>query len=603
MKKKVLSLLLAVVMLVAMAVPALAVEEEPPILIMAPAFVVEGDYTGKTVILHTNDVHGAVGGYAKVAALKADFEAAGAEVLLLDAGDFIQGTTSVSVSEGATAVELMNLVGYDVVTLGNHEFDYGYANLTTILENAEFNVTSNVSYNGEAAFHKFELYELACGLNLGIMGLTTPETATKAHPAKIQGVTFAAGEDLYAYAQETVDVLSVNADIVLVLSHLGVDDESITNRSYDLYEKVTGIDFIIDGHSHTVMTEGVNGEPIQSTGTALANVGVIVIGEEGIEENKLINLADYMKEDETVKAAAEGIVAEIEEIYGAVFATTEILLDGNRSPGVRTQNTNLGDLITDALLWQATKDGGLAVDDAHVVAITNGGGIRATIQAGDVTMNDINTVLPFGNTVALVYVTGEELLEVLEASTFCTPEAVGAFPQTAGIKYTLNTGVEYDANPETYPGSTYYGPASINRVAIESINGQPFDKAATYAIVTNDFLAAGGDTYYAFTVAENVMDTGVPMDVAVMAYVEEVLDGKITAEKYGTPRTDLTIVNEPKPESVTYTVVAGDSLWKIAKTCLGSGFKWESIYEANKAVIKNPNVIFVGQELLIPTAK
>lgn len=508
-------------------------------------YVVEGDYSGETIILHSNDVHGSITGYAAMTALKADYEAAGAEVIMVDAGDFIQGTTYVSTSQGATAVELMNIAGYDVVTLGNHEFDYGYENLVTILEDAEFAVVNtNILYNDEAAFDGSTVITTEGGLTIGFFGVETPETATKAHPAKIQGVTFLAEDEMYAAAQAEVDALTEEGcDLIIGLVHLGVDGESEPNRSVDLWANISGVDFLIDGHSHTVMTEGEDGQPIQSTGTAFENIGVIEISADGeIVDNYLVQTAAYAGSDDTVAAAAQEIIDEIEEIYGEVFATTEVLLNGEREPGVRTEETNLGDLITDAMLWYVTKDGvdTLGIAEENIVAITNGGGIRATIEAGDITMNDINTVLPFGNTVAVVYVTGEVLLESLEASTYSTPEAIGAFPQTSGIEFTIDTTVAYDEG-EQYEGSTYYGPASIQRVTITSINGQEFDPEATYAVVTNDFLAAGGDTYYAFSVSE-VMDTGAPMDEAVIAYIEEELGGVITADAYGEARGDITII-------------------------------------------------------------
>jgi len=508
-------------------------------------FVVEGDYSGETIILHSNDVHGSITGYAAMAALKADYEAAGAEVIMVDAGDFIQGTTYVSTSQGATAVELMNIAGYDVVTLGNHEFDYGYENLVTILEEAEFAVVNtNILYNDENAFDGSTTITTEGGLTIGFFGVETPETATKAHPAKIQGVTFLAEDEMYAAAQDEIDALAEEeCDLIIGLVHLGVDGESEPNRSVDLWDNISGADFLIDGHSHTVMTEGEDGQPIQSTGTAFENIGVIEISADGeIVDNYLVETRAYDGSDDATAAAAQEIIDEIEEIYGEVFATTEVLLNGEREPGVRTEETNLGDLITDAMLWYATKDGveTLGIEEENIVAITNGGGIRATIEAGDITMNDINTVLPFGNTVAVVYVTGEVLLESLEASTYSTPEAIGAFPQTAGIEFTIDTTVAYDEG-EQYEGSTYFGPASIQRVTITAINGQEFDPEATYAVVTNDFLAAGGDTYYAFSVSE-VMDTGTPLDEAVIAYIEEVLDGVVTEEDYGETRGDITII-------------------------------------------------------------
>ena len=186
------------------------------------------------------------------------------------------------------------------------------------------------------------------------------------------------------------------------------------------------------------------------------------------------------------------------------------------------------------MIWKVMQNKeGLTVDADHVVAITNGGGIRAAIKPGDVTKKDINTVLPFGNTVAVIYVTGAELLEALEASTYSLP--IGGFPQVAGINYTLSTAVAYDANAETYPASTYYGPKSINRVVINSINGKEFKADDTYAVVTNNFVADGGDTYYAFAAATAKFDTGIPLDEAVMEYVTKELKGVIGTQ-YAAPQ-------------------------------------------------------------------
>ena len=465
--------------------------------LMTGVLAADGALAGKTVILHTNDVHGEIDLYAKVAALKQDYEAQGADVILVDAGDYIQGTPYVSDSKGAAAVELMNAAGYDIATFGNHEFDYGFDNLQNIRGDAKFKVIGNIRYNGKPAFDYTAIITTDGGVKVGFLGLTTPETSTKAHPAKIQGVTFMAKDELYKFASdEAASLRQDGADVVIALTHLGVDPESEPNRSSDVYANSKGIDFIIDGHSHTVMTKGEHDEPIQSTGTKLENVGVIVIDNAAkkIERNELVKLEDYKNEDAAVKALADSFIKDVDTRLGEVFAKTEVDLDGNRDPGVRTKETNLGDLITDGILWYATKDGKLDVPTDHVIALTNGGGIRASIKAGDISMKDINTVLPFGNTVAVIYISGASLLEALEASTYSLPTAIGGFPQVSGIRYTVVTGAKYDANKDTYPDSTYYGPKSINRVTIDSINGKAFNPSDTYAVVTNDFTAAGGDT-------------------------------------------------------------------------------------------------------------
>ena len=247
-------------------------------------------------------------------------------------------------------------------------------------------------------------------------------------------------------------------------------------------------------------------------------------------------------------AKAQEIMDAVNAEYDAVFATSEVLLNGEKAPGNRTEETNLGDLITDAMVWSVVKEGGIEqVELNAVVGITNGGGIRATIPAGDVSKKNINTVLPFGNTVAVVYVTGAELLEALEASTFCTPDPVGGYPQTSGIEWTLDTTKAFDQG-DVYvldgKETSYYAPKSINRVTITAINGEPFDVNATYAVVTNNFCAVGGDTYNVFARSSSSFDTGIPMDEAVMAFVTEVLEGKITEEAYGQPRGSVTIITE-----------------------------------------------------------
>ena len=523
--KKFSALFLALVMVLALAIPAGATETEQ-------------DLTGHIVILHTNDVHGAIGEYAKVAALKQAYQAAGAYVLLADAGDFIQGDPTVSASQGKTAIELMNLAGYDVAAPGNHEFDYGYPNLKTLAGEADFPIlAANVRYDNAAALGDQTTFTTTDGKKIGIFGLDTPETATKAHPDKIKGVSFLAAQEMFDCAQAHVDALKADGcDYIICLGHLGIDAESTGNRSIDLLEKVTGIDVFIDGHSHSTLEEikeatngtGKVGDTVlTSTGTKLANVGMVDISPDGtISTSSLATSELTVTPDAKVAARAEEIQKEIDADYGTVFAKTEVALDGEKA-NVRTGETNLGDLIADAMLWQA----GL-LDEGVDAAVTNGGGIRASIAAGDITKKDINTVLPFGNTLYVVKVTGAELLEALEASTYCTPEAIGGFPQVAGIEFTVNTGAQFDTK-ELYPGSTYGKPASINRVMIQTVGGEAFNPEETYTIVTNDFMGAGGDTYYAFKAASSGYDSGVPLDEVVMDYITSELKGVVSKAQYG----------------------------------------------------------------------
>ena len=547
--RKLLSLLLVLCLIFSLTCTVFAVEGAP------------AELAGKTVILHTNDVHGAVLGYAKAAQLKADYAAKGADVILVDCGDYSQGAPEVSISKGGNAIAMMNTAGYDYVTLGNHEFDYGYDNLVSILKDAKFQLLcADVTKDGKAAFTGHAVVEKG-GVKIGLFGLDTPESLTKVNPALIQGVNFPQEKELYACAQAEIDALKADgADLIVCLSHLGIDAESAPNRSIDVYNNTKGIDVMLDGHSHTVMTPGVEkiqtgvnvdketgaetpvfvenpckDLPIQSTGTKFAYVGVVVIdnAKKAIEKYELVPAAD-IQDDAAVLAAGQKIVDDVNATYGAKFAESRVALNGDKAPGNRTEETNLGDLITDAMLWSVLKDpDALLVNEENVICITNGGGIRAPIAVGDITMKDINTVLPFGNTVAVVYVTGAELLEALEASTYCTPTAIGGFPQVSGIRFTVATDVEFDQG-EQYPDSTYYAPKSINRVTILDVNDQEFDPEAVYAVVTNNFCAAGGDTYYAFKNASSQFDTSIPMDEAVMAYIDEVLEG-VVGEMYSEP--------------------------------------------------------------------
>ncbi len=506
--------------------------------------VTHGDLYGKTVILHSNDVHGAIEGYAKMAALKAEYEAREATVILIDAGDYSQGTTYVSTSKGYDAITMMNAVGYDVITLGNHEFDYGFDQLVSNLsESTSLVLCSNLYKDGNPVTNPCAVLTLNSGMKIGFFSLLTPETQTKSNPALIQGLDFISGEDMYALAQEYINALMLNdCTSIICIAHLGVDASSEPNTSYDVWNNVHDLDFMIDAHSHTVMANW-DGAPIQSTGTAFANIGVIVVDDESgmIEDHYLVDTTT-IEGDAEVAAIAQTIIDRVNAEYDIKFAVSEVELNGSKAPGNRTQETNNGDIITDAMLWTITKDpSGIEVPVENIVAVTNGGGIRAKISVGDVTKKDVNTVLPFGNTVAVVYVKGSELLEALEASTYCTPESLGGFPQVSGIDFTIDTTKAYDKNDETYPGSTYYGPKSINRVTINSINGNAFDPEATYAVITNNFVAAGGDTYYAFASASSQFDTGLPLDEVLMDYITEVLGGVI-GSAYAEPQGRIHII-------------------------------------------------------------
>ena len=625
MKKKLISLITAAVMALGISVPAMAADAKP--------------MEGKLVVVHTNDMHGYYEttetsiGIAGVAGLKNYYEAQGADVLLLDAGDFSQGSTLVSYYKGKNAAEYMAAAGYDAVSMGNHEFDYSFDalldNMKVLTDAGVKVIDANVinKETGKSYFDANAVFEFD-GIKVGVFGLDTSETLTKASPSNVKAVNFLDKEEMFKEAQAQVDKLkSVGCDYIIALTHLGVDEESVGRRSTDLAAAVKGIDLIVDGHSHTVIDGGekVGDTVIVSTGSYLANVGTVVIDKEAkTEEAKLISAADYAagtaQYDETVKALVAEDVAEVAEAYSKVFAKTEVHLEGTKQI-VRSQETNLGDFTADAYLYTAQKyadehELGVNVD----CAISNGGGIRVSVEPGDISMDTLVTIFPFGNNVCLVTITGEQLLEVLEASTFCTPETIGGFPQVAGIEYKLDVSVPYE-NGEQYPDSTYYAPAKPgSRVTIKSVNGKAFDPKAEYTVAVNNFQAEGGDTYYQLTKNSYFCDTEILDCDALIEYVNSL--GGVIGEQYKEPQGRIEIVGtapEVKPEEVKpeeekptveptpevlpdgniYTVIDGDTLWKIAKSQLGDGKLWTGIYEDNKAEIKNPDLIYAGQELVV----
>lgn len=625
MKKKLISLITAAVMALGISVPAMAADAKP--------------MEGKLVVVHTNDMHGYYEttetsiGIAGVAGLKNYYEAQGADVLLLDAGDFSQGSTLVSYYKGKNAAEYMAAAGYDAVSMGNHEFDYSFDalldNMKVLTDAGVKVIDANVinKETGKSYFDANAVFEFD-GIKVGVFGLDTSETLTKASPSNVKAVNFLDKEEMFKEAQAQVDKLkSAGCDYIIALTHLGVDEESVGRRSTDLAAAVKGIDLIVDGHSHTVIDGGekVGDTVIVSTGSYLANVGTVVIDKEAkTEEAKLISAADYAagtaQYDETVKALVAEDVAEVAEAYSKVFAKTEVHLEGTKQI-VRSQETNLGDFTADAYLYTAQKyadehELGVNID----CAISNGGGIRVSVEPGDISMDTLVTIFPFGNNVCLVTITGEQLLEVLEASTFCTPETIGGFPQVAGIEYKLDVSVPYE-NGEQYPDSTYYAPAKPgSRVTIKSVNGKAFDPKAEYTVAVNNFQAEGGDTYYQLTKNSYFCDTEILDCDALIEYVNSL--GGVIGEQYKEPQGRIEIVGtapEVKPEEVKpeeekptveptpevlpdgsiYTVIDGDTLWKIAKSQLGDGKLWTGIYEDNKAEIKNPDLIYAGQELVV----
>jgi 5'-nucleotidase len=433
-------------------------------------------------IVHTNDTHARVEagsydgmGLDKVATIVNNVKAANPNTLVLDAGDALHGQTIATLVEGESIIKIFNEIGYDAMTAGNHDFNYGKERLLELADMANFPILGANVYkaNYENFLPEYVIKEVG-GVKVGIFGLATPETKFKSHPKNTEGLEFF---DSVIIGKLMVAKLQDEADVIVALSHLGLDQSS-TERSDLIAEYVDGIDLIVDGHSHTVLEEGmmVGDTMIVQAGEYDKNVGRVDIL---VKNGKVSSMTAKLitKEEGEALEADPGVVAIVEEIKEAndliteeIIGSTEIKLEGARE-FVRTGETNLGNLITDSMVEFTGAD----------VALTNGGGIRDSIQIGDITVGDVITVLPFGNYVVTIDVTGAELVEALEHGLQAYPETLGAFPHIAGMN------VVFDPSQEV--GS---------RVVEVTVGGEELDMEATYSLATNDFLAAGGDDYTMF---------------------------------------------------------------------------------------------------------
>ena len=616
--KKLLSLLLALAMMFSLAVTASA--EETMVISSAPA--------DEIVILHTNDVHCNYEAYDKVAALAKEAD------LLVDAGDAIQGGVIGTLSKGEYIVDIMNEIGYDVAIPGNHEFDYDMDQFLKLAkEKAEYPyISANfVDETGKPVFDAYKLFDVD-GTKVAFVGLCTPETFTKSTPTYFQDgngnyiygfCEGGNGQELYAAAQKAIDAAeAAGADYVIGLGHLGIDGESSPWTSKEVIANTTGFDAFIDGHSHSTFAETVkdkagNDVAFAQTGTKLANVGKITIKADGTITCENIDLANVTADADTTAYIAT-VTEKFDALQKQVVAKTEVELTINGADGkraVRSAETNLGDLCADAYRVMLGAD----------VAFVNGGGVRANIAAGDITYGDIVSVHPFGNEACLVKVTGQQIKDALELGASAYPGESGGFLQVSGLTYTIDS---------TIPSSVVRDEKNMfvkvdgaYRVSDIQVGGQPLDVNKTYTLASHNYmLKSQGDGYAMFGTdnVEIVKDCVMIDNQVLINYIVNELDGTVGKE-YAAPEGRITIVTasaepeqpaepekpvepakpvEPeKPaESGIYTVAAGDCLWSIAQKTYGTGTKWGVIYEANKATVKDPGMIYIGQVLTIPAA-
>ena len=554
--KKLLSIILAILMIVTTIPFALAAD-------------------GDTVILYTNDIHCAVDDFAVLSAYKAQLETEGSSVVLVDAGDAIQGEIIGLLTEGAAIVDIMNAVGYDYAVPGNHEFDYGMNEFLDLAQNkAQYEYISSNFYDltslspvlAPYAIEDFGAYQVA------FVGISTPETITKSTPEFFMGEggnyiygfpVYPGGmtnEDLYDSVQESVDdAIENGADIVVAVGHTGELETTDGWKTSDIIANTSGIDYFIDAHSHETVVEevylNVNGEDVirTSTGTKLANFGVLTISGD-TADFELVNPdgvdVEAMSEEakaayNTVKAKVDGYNKEIAQLLEKI-GTSEVKLvtyDEDNSWAVRKRETNAGDFVADAYR---------AVTGADV-AVANGGGVRGEIEIGDVSRKMLMDMNPFGNYMCIIEVTGQQLLDVLEHGARNCPESLGGFFQVSGVTFEIHTYNESPVSCDQLGNFIDINDTMPRRVQNVYVGDEPVDLNKTYTLAGSQYvLTQGGDGLTMLDGAKVVQDDGLLRDYEmIIKYFTETLEGKITEEQYGNPDGDgrISIIDEPQNAS------------------------------------------------------
>ena len=495
-----------------------------------------GDKSDVT-ILYTNDVHTYIDKqspkltYAAIADLKQSYQNAGKDVLLVDAGDHVQGTAYGSMDEGASIIKLMNAAGYDVATPGNHEFDYGMDRAKAIMKEADFPYLSCNWVDLRTTLRVLPSVKVFVrgGRRIAFVGVTTPETFTKSTPAyfmdkaqrkyiyDIQG-----GEDgkkLYDAVQKAIDKAKLLADVVIGLGHLGVDPSSSPWTSEEVIAHTSGFDAFIDGHSHTVMenkqVQDASGKAVTltQTGSYFANVGEMTIAADGTITTKLIPTHEGM--DAGIAAMQTGWVNTVDDMLGEKIAVGDsdfyVSDPATGKRRIRSAETNLGDFVADGIYTYFNE-----VEKLHCdLAIMNGGGIRADVPAGDWTFKTCKQVSPFGNVACLMSVTGKQIQDALEfAARFAGAEGKenGGFLQVAGATYEIHTDIPNTVQTDdknVWIGSATGTPRVQNVKIYDRHTGtyEPLDPAKTYALAGMNYTLRNlGDGFAMFDGAELIKD-------------------------------------------------------------------------------------------------
>ena len=509
----------------------------------------------EVTILYTNDVHTYIDKrapeltYAAIAALKQSYQNAGKKVLLVDAGDHVQGTAYGSMDEGASIIELMNAAGYDAATPGNHEFDYGMDRAKELMRDADFPYLSCNWVDLRTNLRVLPEIKVFVrgGVRIAFVGITTPETFTKSTPAYFMNKAqtkyiydILGGEDgqkLYSAVQKAVDKAKCLADVVIGLGHLGVDPSSSPWTSEEVIAHTTGFDAFIDGHSHTVMENKQVADAsgrlvtLTQTGSYFANVGEMTIAPDGTISTRLVST--YDQEDPAVAAEQAAWVSSVDEMLGekiAVADTKFYITDpatGKRR--IRSGETNLGDFVADGIYTYFNE-----VEQLHCdIAIMNGGGIRSDEDAGYWTFKTCKQVSPFGNVACLMSVTGKQIQDALEfAARFAGEDGKenGGFLQVAGATYEIHTDIPNTVQTDeknVWIGSATGTPRVQNVKIYDKASGSylPLDPGATYALAGMNYTLRNlGDGFAMFDGAELIKDY-VSEDYLVMSTYAMIFDG------------------------------------------------------------------------------
>lgn len=493
------------------------------------------------VILYENDVHCAVEGYSKLAAMKNELKSEYEYVGVVSSGDFVQGGTLGAVSKGEYIVELMNLVGYDAIAPGNHEFDYTISRLTELYELSETKyISCNFAKIGEEKTY-FEPYTIVSygDVDIAYIGIITPETITSARPSQFRNengeIIYTFNESrLYELVQESIDEATEDgADYVIALSHIGYDESGELNDVTDVIENTDGLDVVLDAHSHSVIEEKIvkdkSGDDVllSSTGTGFENIGKLTIAN-GEFDTELVKTETYTKTDADVDA----YIAEINESYAELgnrkIGESKVELITHNEEGVRlvrTAETNLGNLCSDALFFVTNAD----------VSYVNGGGLRAPIKSGDMTFNDIYSVFPFNNRIVTAEITGQVLLDMLEMSMISYPQEDGAFPHMSGITFSVNksipSSIKVDENGFFTKVDGDYRVYDVKVLDKESGNYKALELDKKYILAAADYYILNfGSGMSMFKDAKVVESEGM-LDVEVLErYITDNLNGVIGEE-------------------------------------------------------------------------